>query len=211
LLREQIYGAIRADILNCNLTPGMELREQTLADTYSVSKSPVRESLQRLVREGLVLVQPRKGYRVAPISLADATDLFNYRQVLELACIVRACKSASKDQLESLDVFRRYKGKVDGDFLKYNHAFHSQLAACSGNKRMAREVSVLIAEMDRLVRLSVSVIKGRNPQKLVEEHAAIIESVQRRDDRLALRLLKAHTSTAEQRLSAALGWAAVQR
>jgi DNA-binding GntR family transcriptional regulator len=211
LLREQIYDAIRTDILNCNLTPGTELREQNLADMYSVSKSPVRESLQRLVREGLVLVQPRKGYRVAPISLADATDLFSYRQVLELACVVRACKSASSDQLKSLNAFRRYKGKTDADFLRYNYSFHSQLAECSGNKRMAREVSALIAEMDRLVRLSVSVMKGRNPQKLVEEHAAIIEAVQHRDHRLALKLLKAHTSAAEQRLSAALGWAAVQR
>jgi GntR family transcriptional regulator, rspAB operon transcriptional repressor len=211
LLREQIYGAIRADILNCYLAPGTELREQALAEAYSVSKSPVRESLQRLVREGLVLVQPRKGYRVAPISLADATDLFSYRQVLELACVVRTCKSASDDQIKDLDRFRRYKGKGDADFLKYNHAFHSDLAACSGNRRMAREVSGLIAEMDRLVRLSVSVMKERNPQELVEEHAAIIEAVQHRDHRLALKLLKAHTSTAEQRLSTALGRAAVQQ
>ena len=71
--------------------------------------------LQRLVREGLVLVQPRKGYRVAPISLPDATDLFSYRQVLGCLCI-RACKSASSDQLKSLDAFRRYKGKTDADF-----------------------------------------------------------------------------------------------
>src|SRR5512138_2118092 len=86
LLRVDIFHELRQDILACRLAPGAELREGELAERFSVSKSPVRDALSRLVQEGLVHVMPRQGYRVAPISLRDARDMFAYRAVLEGAC-----------------------------------------------------------------------------------------------------------------------------
>lgn len=206
----QIYQSLRSEILTCGLPPGTELREQELAQRYEVSKSPVREALQSLVREGLITVMPRQGYRVSPVSIGDAHDLFAFRQVLELACIAEAAKSADDAELAALDQFRTFCGDSGNDFIIYNKDFHCALARCSGNGRMSRAACDLIEEMDRLIRMSVTATRGRDPRKLVEEHAAIIDALQGRNAKLATNLLKAHTMAAEKRFLTALEWAAVQ-
>jgi GntR family transcriptional regulator, rspAB operon transcriptional repressor len=210
MLREEIYTALRDEILTCDLPPGAELREQELASRFDVSKSPVRESLQLLVREGLVAVVPRQGYRVAPISVSDAHDMFAFRQVLELACLVEAVRRGADAQLKTLNAFRKFDSARHADFISYNRAFHCALAECSGNARMSRAARDLIEQMDRLVRISVNAVRGRDPRRLVEEHAAIIDAVQARDSKRAVTLLKAHTAAAEKRIKSALEWAALQ-
>lgn len=198
------------DILTCGLPPGSELREQELAQQFEVSKSPVREALQHLVREGLVTVMPRQGYRVSPVSMSDAQDMFAYRQVLELGCIAESARRAPDGELNELDRFRIFEGESRDDFIAYNRDFHCALARCSGNSRMSRAACDLIEEMDRLVRMSVAATRGRDPQKLVEEHSAIIDALQERNAKLAVNLLKAHTAAAEKRFITALEWTAVQ-
>ncbi|TPW28192.1 GntR family transcriptional regulator [Pararhizobium mangrovi] len=206
----EIYQALRGDILTCKLPPGAELREQELAQQFKVSKSPVREALQHLVKEGLMTVMPRQGYRVSPVSMSDAQDMFAFRKVLELACVAEAAKSADDETLRTLDRFRSFESADQEEFIAYNRDFHCALAQCSGNNRMSRAASDLIEEMDRLVRMSVAAIRGRNPRKLVEEHAHIIDAVQKRNAKQAVNLLKSHTTAAEKRFITALEWAAVQ-
>jgi DNA-binding GntR family transcriptional regulator len=207
----EIYQSLRKDILTCRLPPGAELREQELAQQFEVSKSPVRDALQHLVRERLVTVMPRQGYRVSPVSMSDAHDMFAFRQVLELACIAEAARSASDEQLKALDRFRTFAGDSSDDFIAYNRDFHCALARCSGNGRMSRAACDLIEEMDRVVRMSVAAAaRDRDPQKLVKEHAQIIDALQAREAKLAVRLLKSHTVAAEKRFITALEWAALQ-
>src|SRR5262249_21532976 len=110
LLRENVYESLRADILACRLAPGDDMREQDLAERYSVSRQPVRDALLRLEREHLVTVQPRQGYRVNPISLSDARDLLRFRLAVEPACVAEAIERASDDALRTLDEFREFQG-----------------------------------------------------------------------------------------------------
>ena len=86
--------------------------------------------------------------------------------------------------LKSLNKFRRFSGNHE-DFIAYNRAFHSALAHASGNRRMAAALCDLIGQADRLVRVSVANVKGHDPAKLVAEHVALIEAMQRRDGRTA--------------------------
>lgn len=207
LMREEIHETLREDILKCSLPPGLEVREQELAERFEVSKSPVRDALQRLEREGLVTVVPRQGYRISPISLADAKEMFELRVLLEMTCAGQAAQRGDSEMLAQLDTFRRFDGGVDPvAFIRYNNAFHSTLAACSGNSRMADSVVNLVEHMDRLTYLSLSVIKGRDPQQLINEHAAIIDAVQAGDARRAQSLARHHTLTAEKRVIGALEW-----
>src|SRR3984957_16308271 len=180
LLRDNVYENLRADILSCRLAPGDDMREQELAERYAVSRQPVREALLRLEREHLVTVQPRQGYRVNPISLADARDLLRFRLALEPACVAEAIEHASGDILKALDEYRLFEGNHE-DFIAYNCAFHSALAHASGNRRMAAALCDLIGQADRLVRVSVANVRGHDPAQLVAEHVALIEGMQRRD------------------------------
>jgi len=203
LLRDNVYESLRTDILTCRLAPGDDVREQELAERYAVSRQPVREALLRLEREHLITVQPRQGYRVNPISLADARDLLRFRLALELACVAEAIKAASDATLKALDKFRRFSSNHE-DFIAYNRAFHSALAAASGNRRMAAALIDLIGQADRLVRVSLANLKGHDPKKLVAEHVALIEAMQDRNRRTAQRLIKAHIGATEQRVLPAL-------
>jgi DNA-binding GntR family transcriptional regulator len=168
-----------------------------------VSRQPVRDALLRLQREHLVTVQPRQGYRVTPISLADARDLLRFRLALEPACVAEAIESAPDSVLKSLDEFRRFAGNHE-DFIAYNRGFHTALAHASGNRRMAAALCDLIGQADRLVRVSISNLRGHDPAKLVAEHVALIDAMQRRETRTAARIIKAHIAATEKRVLPAL-------
>src|ERR1700679_1227048 len=74
-LFEGVYRQLRADILACRLRPGEKLQINALAEERGVSLSGVREPLSRLSAEGLVTAEPQRGFRVAPVSFEDLTDL----------------------------------------------------------------------------------------------------------------------------------------
>lgn len=209
-LRDNVYAAIRSEILLCRLAPGEDMREAELAARFEVSRQPVREALLLLEQERLVTVLPRQGYRVNPVSVSDARDILRFRQALEPACVAEACEAATAATLDGLDAYRRVDddGEHDG-FIAYNRDFHTALSAAGGNRRMARATRELIEQSDRLTRASLTSIRGRDPAQLVAEHGAIIDAVQARDARTAGRLVREHVARAEKRILAALSRAAV--
>ena len=203
LLRDNVYDSLRSDILNCRLAPGDDMREQELAERYDVSRQPVREALLRLEREHLVTVNPRQGYRVNPISLSDAHDLLRFRFAVEPACVSEAVEHATDAVLRDLDQFRVFDGSGEA-FIEYNRAFHSALADASGNLRMASAARDLIEQADRLVRVSIANVKGRDHVQLVGEHVDLVDAMQRRDARGSARIIKAHIQQTEKRVLPAL-------
>jgi DNA-binding GntR family transcriptional regulator len=207
LLRDNIYDALRFDILACRLAPGTEIWEQDLAAQYGVSRQPVREALLRLERERLVTIRPRQGYQINPISVADARDLFGFRLVLEPACAALAAETSPTATLADLDRFRTLE--PGADFIAYNRDFHVAMAQASGNRRMAAVACDLIEQADRLVRVSLADIRGRDPSQLVAEHAAIIDALQARDGRRAKRIIRDHVSSAQKRVLSALSRSAI--
>jgi len=210
LLRVDIYQKLRDEILACELRPGSDLREQQLASRFAVSKSPVRDALLRLEREHLVTISPRQGYRVAPISLSDAREMFRLRLVLETACAQEAARSAPEDHLAALDRFRHAPASGSpAAFIAYNQDFHCSVARLCSNKRMTLAACELIEQMNRLVRMSVDAVQRRNVSALVREHSAVVDALQDRDGRRASALLRAHIEAAERRVADALSRAAI--
>ncbi len=211
-LRKNVYDLLKSDILECRLPPNSDLREQSLAERFVVSKSPVRDALLRLEQEQLVTVIPRQGYRVAPISIEDAREMFGLRKVLEAACAEAAAADAPDEILAGLDAFREMQGaqsKIGDDiFIAHNRAFHSAICTASGNKRMARVAIDLIEQMERMVRYSVNALEA-SAIVLIEEHGRIIDAIQQRDRRTASRFIKEHISQAERRVISSLSRAAI--
>jgi DNA-binding GntR family transcriptional regulator len=205
LLRVDIFRELRQDILACRLPPGAELREAELAERFGVSKSPVRDALSRLVQEGLVDVMPRQGYRVAPISLRDVRDMFQYRAVMECACVRVAAETASDAELRALDQFRVFEAHAHEEgFIGYNRGFHQALARLSGNARLFNALAGQIDQMDRVVTMSVGAMRRRDPTKLVAQHAAIIDALQAREARRVQGLVARHVEEAQRRVCDAL-------
>jgi len=205
LLRETVYEQLRADVISCKLAPGAEIREAELAARFDMSKSPVRDALMRLEREGLVITLPRQGYRVAPVSLGDVLDMFHLRAALERACIERIVARATDEQLKSLDLFRRFvPSKWEGGFVAFNRAFHRRIAELGGNARMQGQLNDLIDQLERAVQVSVANIRQGDPQVLVNEHVEIIDALQARALKRAQRLAERHIAQAGRRVSNAI-------
>lgn len=195
LLRNNIYDAVRAAILNWDLRPGQEIREQELAQQYGVSRSPVRDALLRLEKEHLVTVLPRQGYRINPVSLADAAEIFGMRVVMEPAC----CAAAAAIQ-HSPDPLEAVRDPGDRDFVAYNRAFHVAVAERSGNARMAAVMRDLVEQSDRLVRVSLTAPAVADRSRLVAAHVAIIDAIIAGDGATASRLMHDHVSEARDRV-----------
>ena len=212
LLREKVYEQLRADMISCKLAPGTEIREAELALRFAVSKSPVRDALMRLEREGLVITLPRQGYRVAPVSLTDVLDMFHLRAALERACMERIVLHASDTHLKELDTFRHFDpGAWSGGFVAFNRAFHKRIAELGGNARMRDHLIDLIDQMERAVQVSVASINKGDPQALVNEHAEIIDALQARAVKRAQRLAEQHIVAAGKRVSKAISQSLIAR
>ena len=201
LMRDGIFERIRGDILSCVLQPGSEIHEQDLAQRYQVSKSPIRDALLRLREQCLVEVQPRKGYRVRPISVADALELYAMRELYERACAMGAIDGASDVQLAELDTFRAPpQSSRLPDWIAYNRRFHSAIAALCGNRRLASATTDLIEQFDRLTYVSVTGVGANNGlQHFVDEHAGIVDALQARDKRQAQTLVREHVESSRKR------------
>jgi DNA-binding GntR family transcriptional regulator len=202
LIRDGVYDKIRADILTCALAPGAIIQEKDLAARYAVSKSPVRDALLRLQEQGLIEVLPRRGYRVQPISLSDAKELYETRILLEKSCIKRAIETASEATLMALDQFRTTDATDQlAEWVAYNRDFHRAIADASGNARLAKMTQDVIDQFDRLTFVGVSEApSGASADKLMKEHRDIIDAIQAREKTKAARLIAAHVSKSQRRL-----------
>ncbi len=204
LLRVDVYQRLRDEILTCRLPPGTEITEAELAARFRVSKSPVRDALFRLEQEGLVIIMPRQGYRVTPVSIRDAREMFELRGVLESACVEAAAR-AEPERLRDLDRFRRFDpARWPLGFASYNAAFHRELALLSGNSRLRRAVNELIDQMQRVVTIGLGAVRGHDPRALVQQHCAIIDAVQAGEGRRAARLVRRHVAEGDRRAARAL-------
>jgi DNA-binding GntR family transcriptional regulator len=211
LMRADIYTILRREILSCAIPPGAEIKDAEFAERFSVSRSPVRDALLRLEAEGLVLINPRKGYRAAPISIADARDLFAFRAILEPACATSVAAEAGDEALKSLDRFRSMEGYAEAEadigsasFVRYNREFHLAIARMCCNKRVRDTTVDLIEQFDRFVTVSISRESSRQHADLIAEHCDIIDALQARGGKRAGRILARHAGRARKRVLAAL-------
>ncbi len=207
LMRSSVYSALKSDILACRLPPGAELREPETSARYQVGRSPLREALLRLEAEGLVVIVPRQYYRVAPISLRDAADLFGLRRLLEPEAALQAARSTDQAARQNLRTATTHDQTAS--FIDDNRQFHCAIASLATNRRLMTSCVDAIEQSERLVRVSLDQIAGRRPDLLIAEHQAIAEAIAEGDGRTAARLLRAHIDAAEARVLTALKRAAI--
>ena len=198
-LHEQTYSALRTSILSGDLTPGTRLVETQLAEQLQVSRTPIREAIRQLQREGLVTADATGGLRVSAISIADAVQLYDCRIALEQLSVTGACENASNSQLQALEKYvtqaekllQRQSSKLNNfQLLDLDYQFHRQIAESSGNKWL---VSLLDQVFDKMTLLRIQTTR-HNP-KVLEirmEHRQIYEAIASRDVKVATEAIANH-------------------
>jgi DNA-binding GntR family transcriptional regulator len=155
----EAYREIKRRIIEVELLPGASITEGELAAQLGVSKTPAREALARLGAEGLV--EPlRNGYRVAPVTLKAAEELFELRLLLEPEATARAAsRPLAPEVLQGLAEVaeipwdREDPSSVDR-VLRANTAFHVRLAQASGSEKLAEVLERILLELARVMRLA---------------------------------------------------------
>lgn len=207
----RVYEQIRAEVLSCALAPGSQIFEQALAQRLGVSKSPVREALLRLQEQSLVEVQPRRGYRVRPISITEAQEMYEMRLLYERACVSRVIDHADDSQIDLLKSVLHVAGEFDlRQWIEMNRNFHCMLAAICGNSRLAKATIELIQQFERYTYVSIGrLAKPLNMERFEREHAAIVDAIKRRNKREALTIIREHVEASRRRTLEVLASAVV--
>ncbi|KAA0969569.1 GntR family transcriptional regulator [Aureimonas fodinaquatilis] len=206
LIRNKVFEQVRGEILSCSLMPGMELREANLAKRFGVSKSPIRDALQKLEFEGLVEIEPRRGHRVRPISLKDAQDILELRAILDAGAVRLIVEVCTDEELKELDRFREMKSCCSkADFAAYNREFHTYLAKLSKNNRLAEECQRVMEFYDRICIVSLTALtNGVTFGEPLADHCDIIDALQARNASKAARLARKHVEKSRGQVMRAL-------
>ncbi|MCM2973276.1 GntR family transcriptional regulator [Larsenimonas suaedae] len=195
-VRQRLITVLRDAIIHMTLEPGQALSEKEIADTFDVSRQPVREAFIRLSEAGLVEVRPQRGTFVVPISEAAVLEAQFIREAIEVA-VVRACaehglSEAMARELDDLLV-RQRRCQTTGDserFYALDEAFHHTLARAAGHNMAWRITQDAKAQLDRVRYLSMP---NTTPLDiLIDQHTAIIEAITTADIVGAERMMRAH-------------------
>jgi len=206
-LSDQIYATLKHRVLTCELKPGQKLIEADLAAELGLSRTPLREALNRLGHEGLVTLAPFRGYTVAPLTLRDYQELCEVRRLIEPEVAALAAGRASPDDVERLLAlstlaYKRGQRQSYEDYLRANSAFHLAFAQCAGNRQLE---SLVIGVLDRHQRpCFLGLGGGIDAEESTAEHVAVVKAVGARNPERARRLMAKHIAGGERRIVAAL-------
>ncbi|MDE2465148.1 MAG: FCD domain-containing protein [Alphaproteobacteria bacterium] len=207
-LTEHIYAVLREELLTCRLVPGERLNIKETSERHGVSLGAVREALSRLTSEGFVTADKRRGFRAAPISIADLKDLVSVRANIEGQCLRRAIEVGGLDW-ESAIVAAGHRlsktpivmpdaaaPKLTEEYVLAHAAFHAALVSACDSSWLMRLRDWLYAQSERYRYLTVPL--GRADRDIAGEHEALQTATLARDANRALALLEQHLSrTAE--------------
>jgi DNA-binding GntR family transcriptional regulator len=185
-LVDQIYGLLRKLIINLALPPESALVEQEVASVLNVSKTPVREAIIRLSREGLVQVVPKSGSYVTAVSLDRYLEAFFVRTQLEVGCIKRLAKRgvdmAEQVKLKALLTEQQEALEQNDDvrFFELDEDLHWCFFELAGLSGVWKIMNLAKGEMDRVRHLKRQ-FGIRRSKLVIEEHTALVNAVIDRD------------------------------
>jgi DNA-binding GntR family transcriptional regulator len=199
---QRIVDSITTAIVERRLMPGTKLAEQQIADIFGVSRTVVRQALNQLKSDRLVTLEPARGAFVAKPSPQEAREVFEVRAMLEAAMLRQLCAQVSDAQIAELrahlaaeaaavartDVSGRTRLLAD---------FHVLLARMVGNQVLAELLRDLLTRSSLIALMYQSSHSAEHSQA---EHVLIVDALEKRDVRAAVRLLEAHLGNVERNL-----------
>ena len=191
---------IRKSILDGTLEPGARIQQHALASELGVSHVPLREAIQRLEAEGFLAVHPRRGAFVMPLSIDDASEIFDLRATLETKALRASIPNLTSEQLQ---IVRESCAAADGvtDLVRYgelNVQFHRALFAGANRPRLQSLIETLWSNAARYSMLLR--FKGGHFQQSQIDHWDLVEAAVHRDTERACATLTDHIAAAVQKI-----------
>jgi DNA-binding GntR family transcriptional regulator len=193
--QQQAYDFIKSQIMNLGFKPGQYITDSQIAGQLNISRTPVREAFYRLEKEGLLINEARRGWKIYTLSLDNINDIFDIKEVVEgmVARKAAGCRDETlQDRLrEALGVMEAAAEANDADaWLKADFHLHDILFQMAGSEIAYRIIANLNDQWHR-VRLGFVALQGRT-KRSVDEHRRIIESVLDGEGEEAERRMRSH-------------------
>lgn len=192
---ERVHEEIRRMAMGYDFKPNERINEVELAAKFGVSRSPVRESLQRLVTEGLITFQPNRGFFCRGLDVEQIVHLSDVRAFLEQKAVELAAENAPLDALNGLvswwhAVAERADSFSSAELTNKDEEFHMRIAQMSGNPELSRMIEGINTRI-RFVR-EIEIEKRRRRSTTYTEHTDIAEALSERRGEEAGRLMYEH-------------------
>ena len=199
-LAEKVYQALKQDIFAFRLMPGDRFSENEIAERLEVSRTPVRQALFWLEREGYVEVWFRSGWQVKPFDFEYFEELYDFRTVIECEAVRRLCALPPLACAEMLAALKRFW--IDDPRLEegiavsaQDEAFHMALVAAAGNREIAR-VHGELTEKIRIIR-RLDFTRDDRVEATYREHAQILRAIFQQKTEAAQRILTDHIAVSK--------------
>ena len=190
-LREKAYRVIRNCIVTCEFPPGSPLNERELCEMIGVSRTPIREALNRLEKEKLVVITSQKGATVSSITPRVIDEIYQLRDVLEPYVVSIVTPTFSEELLQR---FRHgFMAKPQGPYealVALDSELHFAIISAFGNEYLNDLIGNMYTQNERIRFLSTRVPERLN--ETVQEHLAIVEAMLTRNPQKAADAMREH-------------------
>jgi DNA-binding GntR family transcriptional regulator len=206
-ISDRVYATLKHRILTCGMLPGQRVVEKALCAEMGISRTPLREALNRLALEGLVELRPYRGYVIAPLTVAGFQELCELRRILEPEAAALSAMRATADDVAELAAKSTLTYTVGDEqtyasYLRANSAFHLALVRCTHNSQLVSAVMAALDHHQRPLYLGLEV--GIDAQASTAEHVEVVSAVRSHDPDRAHALMLLHIGRAETRVVNAL-------
>ena len=194
-----IVETLTRSIVEHRLQPGAKLVEQTLADQFGVSRTLIRQALFKLSQNRLIRKEPARGAFVAAPSMAEAKQVFDVRRMLEAGMTQAFIRQATPQQINALkdhiaeESAAVMRGDIPGRTVLLGD-FHVRMAQLMGNEVLAH---MLMDLLSRCALITLMYQSAGAAEHSHEEHAAIVQALEARDEARALLLMDEHLRNVE--------------
>jgi DNA-binding GntR family transcriptional regulator len=204
-LYQEVAERLRSRIFAHDLAPGAWIDEQALAESFGISRTPMREALKVLAAEGLVTLKPRRGCYVTEVTERDLDEIFPVLALLEGRCAHEAAQKARGADLKRLESLHEKleRAGAAGDVEAYfqaNQDFHLALQELAGNRWLMQAIEDM-RKVLKLIRRHSLLREGRIEESLAE-HRAIMAGIRAGDPEAAEQAMRRHLMSGRAALAA---------
>ncbi len=193
-ISDKVYEILFGEIVNRKLKPGHRLVESCLAEELGVSRTPLRDAIARLAKEGFVEINPRKGACIKEFNIEDVIEVYDIRKSLERLAISLAVLKIEDNDLKRLkDLFSKGNKKA---LARADAELHHLIINSSGNKKLINMLDNLYNFIE-VFRVTGYYFKDR-AEKAASGHIKILNALIKRDKTLAEKLIEEHIETTKQ-------------
>jgi DNA-binding GntR family transcriptional regulator len=194
-LHDELVERLRRRIVEGDLAPGEKISEKLLCIAYGVSRTPLREALKVLARDGLVVLTPHRGAHVSMLTVADLEEAFPVIGALEALAGELACERATDEEISKISLLHlkmmtAWKTRDRKKYFRLNQQIHEALAEAARNPVLDQMRGMLTERVAR-ARYYANISTPRWDQAM-KEHEEILAALKARDGMLLGRILKAH-------------------